>query len=121
MFRVSSSVYSIRRTLVLITFLITVHRKTQYNQGLQRADNGNRTRLSSLGSWRSTDELYLHVNQYTTFFQKCKQFYENSGNSSAMMRPLISAVCFCLQLFFRSCIFLYRTGRTDFKLRLTVF
>ena len=24
-----------------------------------RADNGNRTRLSSLGSWRSTDELYL--------------------------------------------------------------
>ena len=25
-----------------------------------KADNGNRTRLSSLGSWRSTDELYLH-------------------------------------------------------------
>lgn len=25
-----------------------------------KADNGNRTRLSSLGSWRSTDELHLH-------------------------------------------------------------
>ncbi len=28
---------------------------------LGRADSGNRTRLSSLGSWRSTDELYLHL------------------------------------------------------------
>lgn len=27
-----------------------------------RADNGNRTRLSSLGSWCSTNELYLHAN-----------------------------------------------------------
>lgn len=25
------------------------------------ADNGNRTRLSSLGSWHSTDELYPHI------------------------------------------------------------
>ena len=30
------------------------------------ADNGNRTRLSSLGSWRSTDELYPHV--YIEYF-----------------------------------------------------
>ena len=28
-------------------------------RGKKRADNGNRTRLSSLGSWRSTDELHL--------------------------------------------------------------
>ena len=28
---------------------------------MKKADNGNRTRLSSLGSWRSTDELYPHV------------------------------------------------------------
>lgn len=28
---------------------------------MKKADNGNRTRLSSLGSWRSTDELYLHT------------------------------------------------------------
>jgi hypothetical protein len=25
----------------------------------KKADDGNRTRLSSLGSWRSTDELHL--------------------------------------------------------------
>ena len=36
--------------------------------GLFEADDGNRTRLSSLGSWRSTDELYLHVTKYITFF-----------------------------------------------------
>ena len=30
-------------------------------RGKKRADNGNRTRLSSLGSWRSTDELYLRM------------------------------------------------------------
>ena len=28
-------------------------------QGLPEADNGNRTRLPSLGSWCSTDELQL--------------------------------------------------------------
>ena len=27
---------------------------------MKKADNGNRTRLPSLGSWCSTDELYLH-------------------------------------------------------------
>ena len=26
-----------------------------------RADDGNRTRLTSLGSWSSTDELHLQV------------------------------------------------------------
>lgn len=30
------------------------------SSGSVGADNGSRTRLSSLGSWRSTDELYLH-------------------------------------------------------------
>ena len=31
-----------------------------------RADNGNRTRLSSLGSWCSTNELYPHRRIYST-------------------------------------------------------
>ena len=31
------------------------------------ADNGNRTRLPSLGSWCSTDELYLHEIIITNF------------------------------------------------------
>ena len=40
-------------------------------QAIKKADNGNRTRLSSLGSWRSTDELYLLKNQlYYSTFQK---------------------------------------------------
>lgn len=29
--------------------------------GIMRADDGNRTRLASLGSWSSTDELHLHL------------------------------------------------------------
>ena len=32
------------------------------------ADNGSRTRLLSLGSWCSTDELYPHNNNYISFF-----------------------------------------------------
>lgn len=36
-----------------------------------RADNGNRTRLPSLGSWYSTDELHLRfVFYYSTFLKK---------------------------------------------------
>lgn len=31
----------------------------------KKADNGSRTRLSSLGSWRSTDEQYLHTSIIT--------------------------------------------------------
>jgi hypothetical protein len=32
------------------------------------ADGGNRTRLSSLGSWYSTDELHLHTDILYAFF-----------------------------------------------------
>ncbi len=37
------------------------------------ADNGNRTRLSSLGSWHSTNELYPHVFSITANRKKEKQ------------------------------------------------
>ena len=39
----------------------------------KKADNGNRTRLSSLGSWRSTDELYLHGSSIPPGNQKGKK------------------------------------------------
>ena len=37
-----------------------------------KADNGSRTRLSGLGSRRSTDEPYLHGNHYSTLTLKFK-------------------------------------------------
>lgn len=37
------------------------------NEANKKADNGSRTRLSSLGSWRSTDEPYLHEDIITLF------------------------------------------------------
>lgn len=37
-----------------------------------QADNGSRTRLSSLGSWHSTDEQYLHTNRLYHESKKCK-------------------------------------------------
>ena len=37
---------------------------------MKKADNGNRTRLSGLGSRRSTDEPYLHGNHYSTLTLK---------------------------------------------------
>lgn len=39
---------------------------------MKKADNGNRTRLSGLGSRRSTDEPYLHGNYYSTLTLKFK-------------------------------------------------
>ena len=39
---------------------------------MKKADNGNRTRLSGLGSQRSTDEPYLHGNHYSTLTLKFK-------------------------------------------------
>ena len=39
---------------------------------MKKADNGNRTRLSGLGSRRSTDEPYLHGNHYSTLTLKFK-------------------------------------------------
>ena len=39
---------------------------------MKKADNGNRTRLSGLGSQRSTDEPYLHGNHYSTLTSKFK-------------------------------------------------
>lgn len=37
----------------------------------KKADDGNRTRLPSLGSWYSTDELHLRfVFYYSTFLKK---------------------------------------------------
>lgn len=39
----------------------------------KKARDGNRTRLSSLGSWRSTDELYPHEPIITANEQKEKQ------------------------------------------------
>ena len=38
------------------------------NFPLKKADNGNRTRLSSLGSWCSTNELYPHRIYYYVWF-----------------------------------------------------
>lgn len=40
----------------------------------QKADNGNRTRLPSLGSWYSTNELYLHFLHYIISERKCNIF-----------------------------------------------
>jgi hypothetical protein len=38
---------------------------------IEKADDGNRTRLPSLGSWYSTDELHLRfVFYYSTFLKK---------------------------------------------------
>ncbi len=38
-----------------------------------KADDGNRTRLPSLGSWCSTDELHLRDTlYYNTRFRNCK-------------------------------------------------
>ena len=39
---------------------------------MKKADNGNRTRLSGLGSQRSTNEPYLHGNHYSTLTLKFK-------------------------------------------------
>ena len=39
---------------------------------MKKADNGNRTRLSGLGSRRSTDEPYLRGNHYSTLTLKFK-------------------------------------------------
>ena len=42
----------------------------------KKADNGNRTRLSSLGSWRSTDELYPLVYSIKNYLTKvCTEHY----------------------------------------------
>lgn len=40
---------------------------------IKKADNGSRTRLSSLGSWRSTDEPYLHKKIITDINRKVKE------------------------------------------------
>lgn len=37
---------------------------------LIKADNGNRTRLSSLGSWRSTNEPYLHYKTHEAIISR---------------------------------------------------
>lgn len=47
--------------------------KTSRRVKIKKADNGNRTRLSGLGSRRSTDEPYLHVVNYSTQRKKCKR------------------------------------------------
>ena len=46
--------------------MFRLYNKYALKMELKKADNGSRTRLSSLGSWRSTDELYLHVRYYIT-------------------------------------------------------
>ena len=40
-----------------------------------KADDGNRTRLPSLGSWCSTDELHLHGKYYNTFTNKMQDLF----------------------------------------------
>lgn len=42
---------------------------------IKKADNGNRTRLSSLGSWRSTDELYLQAKIVYHKTRKRQEFF----------------------------------------------
>ena len=47
---------------------------------LVTADNGNRTRLSSLGSWRSTDELYPREYCISITANGQKEKHKNSKN-----------------------------------------
>ena len=42
---------------------------------IKKADKGNRTPLSSLGSWRSTDEPYLHDDIITPGEGKVQKFF----------------------------------------------
>ena len=44
---------------------------------LVTADNGNRTRLSSLGSWHSTNELYPHEYYISITANEQKEKYKN--------------------------------------------
>ena len=49
-----------------------------------KADDGNRTRLPSLGSWCSTDELHLHSarKDYTAVFIKMQEIFLYRSNIS---------------------------------------
>ena len=54
----------------------------------QKADNGNRTRLSSLGSWRSTDEPYLHG---TIILQSDTEMQEGKRNMRLIDADVLQA------------------------------
>ena len=50
-----------------------------------QADDGNRTRLPSLGSWYSTDELHLHGKYYNTFTNKMQDLFSLSAVCRALL------------------------------------
>ena len=62
------------RARVLLSLIIEKEKASGKNGRLshrKKADDGNRTRLPSLGSWYSTDELHLRfVFYYSTFLKK---------------------------------------------------
>ena len=52
----------------------------QINDETKKAGKGNRTPLSSLGSWHSTDELYLQtMSLYTSDTKKSSVFFKFAG------------------------------------------
>ena len=65
-----------------------LHKKTEtlnFNvSGSSEADDGNRTRLASLGSWSSTDELHLHLHvmNYNALFSKLQAFSQSICQST---------------------------------------
>ena len=56
---------------------------------MKKADNGNRTRLSGLGSQRSTDEPYLHIYfSNTHIIAHFCGFHKDFSGKSAEIVPL---------------------------------
>lgn len=72
----------------------TVSRHFGYFAFTIQADNGNRTRLPSLGSWCSTDELYLHTAIIVQKAEKNKKFLADAGEG----RDCLSSITILLRL-----------------------
>ena len=56
------------------------------------ADDGNRTRVSSLGSWRSTIELHLRsviiIHPLFPFVKHCQKFFPKQQSAAAVPQLL---------------------------------
>ena len=63
---------------MLPAFRNSEHKKIPFSRDFQ-ADDGNRTRLASLGSWSSTDELHLHLHvmNYNALFSKLQDLSQS--------------------------------------------
>ena len=73
------------------------HRILGISRGMFEADDGNRTRLPSLGSWYSTDELHLHqhVMNYNALLLKLQDLSQSICQSIGSI-PWLSRNSFVL-------------------------